>query len=253
MSTSSSRASIWRRSDGHGLPSSISFGTPTISFTLRRRRAVFGGSSAPSRKPPRSLTPLSGSLGFTAQLWLLGYQPWSTGTLSLASLMLLRSRPRPRPNVATPLLVAVLYASSLLRVSRDAPPATTFVFLGARSLGDAAAWFRHRADAPRLTGDSRFFRCCDCRKVRESVRTGAGAMESEPRFRTSSTQLAWVADWGASGHRASYWPCCRISASSVSLCFHHDPTPDLPTFSASSQGMTRRTGAARQESPAGEF
>jgi hypothetical protein len=70
-----------------------------------------------------------GSLGFTAQLWLLGYQPWLTGTLSLASLMLLAFSTSTTAYVATPLLVAVLYASSLLRVSRGRAPATTFVFL----------------------------------------------------------------------------------------------------------------------------
>jgi hypothetical protein len=70
-----------------------------------------------------------GSLGFTAQLWLVGYRPWLTGVLSFASLILLAFSTSTTAYVATPVLLAVLYAGALARAIRGRAPATTFVFL----------------------------------------------------------------------------------------------------------------------------
>lgn len=70
-----------------------------------------------------------GSLGFTAQLWLLGHRPWLTGTLSFASLTLLAFSTSTTAYAATPVLLAALYAGALSRVARGRAPATSFVYL----------------------------------------------------------------------------------------------------------------------------
>lgn len=70
-----------------------------------------------------------GSLGFTAQLWLVGYKPWLTGALSFASLTLLAFSTSTTAYVATPVLLAVLYIGSAARATRGRASAMTFVFL----------------------------------------------------------------------------------------------------------------------------
>ncbi|MCJ2082830.1 hypothetical protein [Methylobacterium sp. J-090] len=70
-----------------------------------------------------------GSLGFTAQLWLLGYRPWLTGGLSFMSLALLAFSTSTTAYVATPVLLVVLYTGAIARVARGRASATTFVFL----------------------------------------------------------------------------------------------------------------------------
>lgn len=70
-----------------------------------------------------------GSLGFTARLWLAGYKPRLTGALSLASLCLLAVSTSTTAYAATPVLLGLLYAGSLVRVARGPASVAEFSFL----------------------------------------------------------------------------------------------------------------------------